>query len=380
MPAGLDFGVAFFDVIVSKDGRSVYVSTGDSIVGFIRNTATGALTFRRCVRDRRILPRGCRSIHELRLPGGMDLSDDGKSLYVAGGHGITWFDRDPETGRISFKGCLQGTVRERPCRAARALVSPRSVDVSADGGSVLVAASGTLVNLQRDQASGDLSFRSCFRNKISPADGDITGPSVCIPVPALGGAFDVVVSDDGRTVYTTAFVSNAVSVYSRLAGGAIRFDSCLRDAGSLATGCTSVPALRNPSAVDVSKDGASVYVTSLTSDALVSLIRDRNTGKVTFDGCHRQRNLPPGPVLCAQEAEGLGQPRDVEVSDDAATGGGPGGGVGGPLAGGTGKSVYVAGSSNAVAIFNREPPGLVVNPPPPDTQIDAGPESTSKKR
>ena len=152
----------------------------------------------------------------------MDLSDDGKSLYVAGSHGITWFDRDLTTGRISFKGCL--SRNSPPCSGAAGVDGSRSVDVSADGGVVFVAAFGTLVTLQRDQASGDLSFHSCFRNKISPVDRDYTGPDVCIPVPGLAFANDVVVSDDGQSVYTTAFVSNALSVYTRLAGGAIQFD------------------------------------------------------------------------------------------------------------------------------------------------------------
>ena len=370
------------EIVVSPDGTSVYVTTlvGDSIVGFDRDPITGQLSFDRCLRDQRRPSQICGPAPALQRPDGLDLSDDGRHLYVAtrGSQSITVFDRDAGTSQVRFRGCVQDPSNrdDDPCIDVVGIGAqgggPAAVDVAPDGLSV-VGGGSTIVNLRRDPSTGDVAFVSCvrFSEGVSPNCALGSGP---------GGIVDVRFSDDSKNVYAASF-AGVVSVFDR-AGTSLLSNECFASVAAKAAACKSVPALAGAVALDVSADGTSLYVAAATSNAVGIFGRSTATGRLAFAGCISQTSfIPLAPRTCSKSAGALRTPFDVVVSDDASPGGvGPGGGTG------TGRFVYVASlGSDAVAIFGRELPppvaqGLVINPPPPETQIDAGPAAKSPKR
>ena len=102
------------------------------------------------------------------------------------------------------------------------------------------------------------------------------------PVPRL--ATRVAISPDGKNVYVASSRSDAIAIFRRdartgtltqRAGAA----GCIAARG--AGGCASARALNGPNSVAVSADGRNVYATSLVSDAVAVFRRDRATGALT---------------------------------------------------------------------------------------------------
>ena len=148
------------------------------------------------------------------------------------------------------------------------------------------------------------------------------------------------VAPDGRNVYVTSFISNAVAVFARdRRTGALTqlpgTDACISEDGT-GGACADGVALDTPRGATVSGDGRNVYVASDDSSAVAVFARDRRTGALT---------QLPGTDACVSEdgtggdcADGvaLNRAESVAVSRD-------------------GRSVYVtAGASNAVAVFARD--------------------------
>jgi DNA-binding beta-propeller fold protein YncE len=151
----------------------------------------------------------------------------------------------------------------------------------------------------------------------------------------LDGAYDLVVSPDGRSVYVAADFDNAVVRFDRdTTTGALTPQGCIADVGN-AAGCGATqPGLGGPDGVAVSPDGKSVYVAGFTDDAVVRFDRDPATGALTPQGCIADVGNAAG---CGATAEGLDGPSGIEVSAD-------------------GASVYVMGDiDDAVVRFDRDP-------------------------
>src|SRR5438093_1442984 len=156
-------------------------------------------------------------------------------------------------------------------------------------------------------ASSYLRFLEVERN----GSGSITG---------LDGASGVAVSPDGRTVYATGEVDDALAVFHRdAATGALTFVEIQRDGYA-----GVVQGLLGAKAVAVSPDGAHVYAAGSLENAVAVFGRDAATGKLTFIEVQREGQ---NGVL------GLFGAKAVTVSLD-------------------GASVYAAGSADtAVAVF-----------------------------
>jgi DNA-binding beta-propeller fold protein YncE len=91
--------------------------------------------------------------------------------------------------------------------------APEGLDVSPDGTSVYVAAfqTGAIDVFDRDPETGVVTQKSGERGCLAPAK--VRG---CSPGRALGGAGSIVVSPDGRNVYSTSQSSSAVDVFRRI--------------------------------------------------------------------------------------------------------------------------------------------------------------------
>jgi DNA-binding beta-propeller fold protein YncE len=330
-----------WDVAVSPDGLSVYVSAGlDRSITEFRRAADGSLTFESCYAATNV--DGCAipfANEAFQDAAGIAVSPDGTSVYLVStsSDGITQFDRSAD-GEITFHAC----IRDSPAAgcsvpATAALFGASDVVVSPDGSSVYVTANtdDAISRFARD-ASGVLTFKSCL------ADTNASGCEV-LPHPLLDASEAVAISPDGQQVYVTSENANAVSIFTRAAAGALTFGSCFADTAQDGCAVPTPAVLDHALGVTASPDGTSLYVTS--NDNAVSVFRRGADGNFAFQSCVADDAasgcVVPSPVVALKD------PQSIAVSPD-------------------GTSAYVASVlSDSLSIFTREQP-VIVPPATPD--------------
>ncbi|HXJ33099.1 MAG TPA: beta-propeller fold lactonase family protein [Candidatus Eisenbacteria bacterium] len=223
------------------------------------------------------------------------LSPDGKNVYSASQHGVAVLSRDPASGVLTQLPGSAGCVAEDPmatpgCTAGRGLEGATSVAVSADGRNVYLTGqnSDSVAAFSRDTSTGALT--------------QLPGTSGCI-------------SEDG-------------------------FDHPGGTAGS----CVDGRGLSGVRSVQVSADGANVYVASSFGNSIAAFSRDASTGALTqlsgTDGCVSEDGFDHTGGTAGSCADGvaLAGPRQITLSPDD-------------------KFAYVASNNNgAIAIFSRDAP------------------------
>ncbi|MDX6601320.1 MAG: hypothetical protein QOF13_522 [Solirubrobacterales bacterium] len=245
-----------------------------------------------CLVDRSARKKsGCGVARALKGPGpfmgsrAIALSPDGKSVYVASSKSdaIAIFSRNARTGALTQPRGAAGCIAAKGgghCATAIALDGPNSLAVSPDGHNVYATSRGSssISVFQRDQTTGALS-------QLPASAGCISGVPVpvCAAGRALVGPDVVVISPKGENVYVGSFFGNAVAVFDRdPASGALTqpgdSSGCIAEA---IAGCALGFALGAPEGMAISGDGASVYVASALSNAVVTLARDQSTGNLT---------------------------------------------------------------------------------------------------
>ena len=109
-------------------------------------------------------------------------------------------------------------------------------------------------------------------------------PKVCSNLTGMDGAYGIAFSPGSEHVYVTTKLSSTVMVFRRQTSGS--------ETGSLEYPSPSISGvafvqrytntlLSAAYGVAVSPDGANVYVTGYTSDALITLDRDASNGRLT---------------------------------------------------------------------------------------------------
>ncbi len=136
--------------------------------------------------------------------------------------------------------------------------------------------------------------------------------AVCpIRAPGLEGLSAVIVTADGRFVYTASPVSSAVVALrrNRLTGRLTPLrgaGACLRDASTTDAGddgcATGVPGLRGARSLTLTDDGRTVIVTAGDPGSVVALTRNRTTGTLTM---HAGGCLTAAVVAGCQKVDGL---------------------------------------------------------------------------
>ena len=211
-------------VAVSPDNRHVYVASQDNntLAVFSRDTTTGALTqlsgSAGCIAE---TGDGitCTDGRGLVNPVHLEVSPDGRHVYVASrdSNGVAIFSRDTTTGALTQLSGSAGCIAENgdgiTCADGTGLREAVFLTVSPDGNNVYVASqvSDAVVEFSRHVITGELTQFSGLSACISE-DGTAMA---CADGNGLVGAIAVTVSPDARNVYVAAYISNAVTVFSR---------------------------------------------------------------------------------------------------------------------------------------------------------------------
>ena len=328
-------------VVASPDGKNVYVAAQSGGVAVFDRATSGALTQKRgragCVSQTIRSRRACALATGLRAPIDVDVSPDGRHVYVAAlsSDAVAVFARRTRGGALTQQrgraGCASKTGG--PCAKARGLDGPFAVAVSADGANVYVAGLGGVVVFDRDARSGALTQK---RGAAGCVGGEFEAVAGCASASTVGDAFGVDVSADGRNVYV-ATVGGLV-VFDRASDGALTAKAgpagCIAGGAFGSSDCALVSELEGVQAVVASADGKNVYASAL--DALVIFDRDAATGTLVRKPGSAGCIAPRASAACAA-GRAVRLPWDLALSPD-------------------GSAVFVAfAASSAIGTFDRDP-------------------------
>lgn len=225
---------------------------------------------------------GCTTGIGLGSPEGMAVSADGNNVYVAAAlsNDLAVLDRDPSTGTLTQaadgSGCISNAALSG-CTTGTQLSGADAVVVSPDDASVYVTSlfSNSLTSFARTADTGELAqlegTSACAIYVLAVG---------CSLTRAGDGPEGVAVSPDGASVYTAAYKSDAIDIFNRSAdSGALIQRSgragCIT--ASKAPDCKRARALNQVSSLVVSPDGRQVYSAAFASDA-VSVFKRRRGG------------------------------------------------------------------------------------------------------
>jgi len=248
--------------------------------------------------------------------------------------------------KAGIAGCITETGAGG-CQDGRGLVGPAAIDLSSDGKSAYVASSSwnSVSVLSFDSASGQLvpqdDLNGCFHSF------EVVYPA-CTSVRQLGGAEDLAVSHDGKSVYVASYSDNAIVVFDRdTETGALSLsaaeDGCVNATGS--DDCKSARGIQGPQAVVVSPDDESVYVGASGAGGGIATF-DRDIAgdlhqKAGEDGCFN----PGGAEGCRNAPALLLDTRGLAISPD-------------------GESVYAGSRTHAVVTsYDRDAEGVLTMKP-----------------
>ena len=287
-----------YTVTVSPEGSHVYATeySSDSVTVFSRDNSSGLLTFVQEYRN------GSNSISGLDGPKGIDLSTDGKSVYVSGNNSntVVVFSRNVNSGELTFV-----EVQTKGIDGVDGLYRAYGLVVSQDDAHVYVIGcyDDAVAIFHRNSATGELTFAQMLKNGI----GGVAG----IPSP-----YNIIESPDGKFVYITDYTSNAVATFSRdSSSGLLSFVEVFKDSDGGVDGLTQVQK------VTVSLDGKHVYTAGYMESAVSLFERNTSTGRLTF-------------IEAIKDTVSLDRARAITVSPN-------------------GEYVYAAGYDTMVA-FNRD--------------------------
>jgi DNA-binding beta-propeller fold protein YncE len=207
---------------VAPDGSAVYAAAAvsNAVDVLARDGSTGALSQATdgsgCIVQTALA--GCTTGDQIAGANAVASDGQGGNVYVTSlfSNSVTSFTTAASgvglTQIAGPGGCLV-YLRSPGCTFGRAMVAPEGLTVSNDGLSVYVAAfkTGALDVLDRNPKTGSVEQKPGVAGCVAPKK--LAG---CTPGRALAGVSSVVVSPDGRNVYSTAYGSNAVDVFRRV--------------------------------------------------------------------------------------------------------------------------------------------------------------------
>jgi len=308
------------NLTTSPDGAFIYATgfSDNAVAVFSRETISGTLSFIE------VHKKGTNDVDG--LGGALAVTATENHLYVAG-HGddaIALFNRDPETGKLTFVEATRIEEEGQKLDGANALT------VTPDGLHLLAtcANNNSLAVFSRDTTSGQLTLIQTLKDDKTGGEG-------------LDKPTAVIVSADGQHVYTTAGGSdNTLSVFSRAPDtGLLTFLEKHQDDVS------GVDGLNEASDLTISSDGLYIYVAARGDNAVAAFRRQPDTGKLSFVEAIRDS---------IDGTEGLSGARSIALSP-------------------SGVHLYIAGfSDNALAVLSRAMADLSISISDSDDPIKVG--------
>ena len=244
-------------VVVSPDGRNVYVGSDGGLAVFARDARSGALR----------QPSG--SAGALRQPGiaALAVSADGRNVYAVTSsndrEALLVFRRNGTSGALTKVGCVANpALKAKGCTAAASFVGPwfcYSLALSPNGRSLYVGSCGDLTVFSRN-AAGGLTQTGCI---------DASGPPghPCAGDTGTEPQTSIALSRDGRNLYFAFNIGRkaqpgGITVFARAASGSLTrlggAAGCFTETGSHGA-CTKARGLENPHALALSPDDRNLY-------------------------------------------------------------------------------------------------------------------------
>jgi DNA-binding beta-propeller fold protein YncE len=232
---------------------------------------------------------------------------------------------------------------------------------------------------------------NCVGEKTAVSEGNACGTLI---TTGTSNAFEVQLSPDGKNAYSVSITGDLIEYSRNLATGALTVIGCVT-AGTdecasenVTQGATEIA---DPSAIALSPDGKSAYVTSSSKNAIVEFERNEQTGLLTLmnagKGCVTEEAAGECEV---KEAKGLHEPYDLTVSpngenlyatavkgeDVAEFKRNTSTGALEPMIGNECIGSVTSGCPVTTAQTMPEPIGIVVSPDEKNVYVDAGAEKT----
>jgi DNA-binding beta-propeller fold protein YncE len=266
---------------VSPDGKSLYAaaSNGNELLAFARNGRTGALKHLGCFTTGVAAEPSCTQVPRLSGPIGVVVSPEGRHVYVTSyDAGIIIFARAAD-GSLTFAGCMQSAGRDG-CVPAPSLAYPRWLAISPDGAHVYAAEStgNAIVAFRRDGTSGALTQIGCWSG-LSDGRGRSAN---CTPATGVSYAEHVAISPDGAHVYLTGN-ANSIAIFVRdPATGLLTqppgVDGCITDNVEPGDDCQTSDGLDTTYGLAFDPTGSHLYTGAYGSGSVGMFDRDPATG------------------------------------------------------------------------------------------------------
>lgn len=177
------------DLVISRDGKNLYLSGVNSVVVFDLNVVTGALTSVETKSD------GIAGVDGLAGSSSLALTPDGKYLFVAGAtdNAVAVFSRDISSGRVTFVDLLRG----------KGVGGASSLALSPDGINLYVAGAtdNAVAVFKRDVISGKVTYLEAWTKD---------------KVPALDAVTSVIASPNGSRLYASSGAQSAIAIFSTI--------------------------------------------------------------------------------------------------------------------------------------------------------------------
>jgi hypothetical protein len=326
-------------VVVSPDGKNVYMVDGGAVAEFARN-ADGSLAELAAPNDCIGATSGCVTATGVNFPTAIAISPDGKNVYLVGGDtnnigNIAEFARQANgslTQLASPNNCIgeAGSSPQSVCgtTTGHGLTGPAAVVVSPDGANVYVATrTGSAIAEFGRNANGSLTQLSgandCFQESGATVDcGTVTGKG-------LTGAESLAISADGRNLYVGA--DDTIAELTRNADGSLGQlsspNNCIQEAVDANNECGTETGvgIQFIGSLDVSPDGRNLYSSEGNyTGAVAEFARGANGALTQLSGannCIEENATDDTQTLegCGTETgHGLGSGGVLQVSPDGA--------------------------------------------------------------
>jgi hypothetical protein len=300
------------NLAVSPDGKQVAtVSDSYDVVVIWDRGKAGKLSFSRCISLTGTAGTGdtaysCLPDAQLDEPSAAYFTADGKSLLITSNNSLVNLDRNPTTGALTPNGltpCVN-VDGSGGCSKVRSLADANSIGEFDffDHGEIYVGSGsnsgGALIAFRRDPSTRRLDKFDCLNE---------SGTIGCREDVALDGVSALTVDQNSGTIWATSYYGGTLNSFYINTTGSASLDpiKCFWSSATTST-CTRVKAIVAPTGLTMSQGDSgtprSIYVTDYNNDALVEFADNNDTGFGVYEGCRSYTGtIPDTGAPCAMD-------------------------------------------------------------------------------